>query len=354
VKKLKLLFVDGTAGFSPDRIKNKPTGGILNSLTIIPQYLAQSGHEVYVSCTIDKLKTVNGVTYLPLSHQDKIPKWDIIVFNRNSLNGRMVSYSKSIGAKTVWWLHDIVDFRYLEDGSYKHVDKIIALSQYCKRSYSEFYDLPDEKFVVIPNGVDKEIFYPGDYKKRKKYKMIMASAPIKGYMPIEFTWQNVKRQFPDAELYIYSNQSLHNKENSTATDHFLHEMEDQGAMVMQPVKQEILAEIMRSAWILLMPNSYPEICSNLLLQARACGLPVVTTNIGANPEFIDEKTGVISGDYPHDIWLWVKKYTEATVSLCKDQKRHQGISEQTTEGIPDWNEIAEKWLIELEALCDKN
>ena len=192
--------------------------------------------------------------------------------------------------------------------------------------------------------MDKKIFYPGEYKKRKKFRMVMASALIKGTLPIEQTWQNVKRHFPEAELYIYSSQKLHDKENDSNQNYFLQGMEGLGARVMQPVKQEILAEIMRTAWIFLMPNTYPEICSNLLLQARACGLPIVSSNIGANPEFIENgKTGIITEDYPHDIWLWVKKYTEATINLCKDEEQHQYISENAPEGILDWNEVGERW-----------
>lgn len=352
---MKILFVDATADFSPDRIENKPTGGILNSLTKIPQYLAKKGHVVYVNCDCKKIIKVNDVTYLPLNHKKKIPAWDITVLNRNAINNGTVSYSKSIKAKIVWWLHDIVDTRYLVDGAYKYVDKIIALSEYCKKSYSEFYDIDLEKFAIIPNGVDKSIFYPGDYKKRSKYKLILASAPIKGYLPVDQTWMDVNRQFAGADLYIYSNQNLHGQKNNAHTDNFLDGMESLGAHVQQPVKQAVLAEIMRNAWILLMPNSYPEICSNLLLQARACGLPVVASQIGANPEFIENgKTGIITEDYPHDIYLWVKKYSEAVVKLCANDKLHQEISEQTPKGIPDWEAIGELWNQELENLCSKD
>lgn len=350
----RLLFVDGTGGFEINRIKTKPIGGILNSLTIIPQYLASKGHEVYVSCTCKKKVKVKGVTYLPHTYSKAIPKWDVTIFNRNTVNSRVMTYSQSIGAKTVWWLHDLVDFTYLEDGSYKHLDKIIALSQYCKKSYSEFYDIPEEKFAIIPNGIDKSIFYPGKYEKRKKYKVIMASALIKGYIPVELTWNNLKRQIPEAELYIYSSQKLHGFENNPQQTAFLERMEQLNANVQQPVKKEVMADIMRSSWIMLMPNSYPEICSNLLLEARACGLPVVSTNIGANPEFIENgKTGIITEDSPHDLSLWVKKYITSTVSLCKNDKLHHSISENAPQGILDWNDIGEKWNNELEALCSK-
>lgn len=348
---MKLLFVDATPGFTPDRKLTKPCGGILTSLGIIPRYLAQNGFDVTVKSDFSEKSEVDGVKYVPLSDKELLPKWDVSIINRNGINHGIVNYSHSIGAKVVWWLHDIVDFRYLEDSSYRNIDKIVALSQYCKTSFADFYDIPDEKFVVIPNGVDKTVFFPGKYEDRKKYRLMMASALIKGYTPVYDTWANVKRQFPYSELVIYSSQSLHEKENSTKDKDWLNSMEEVGAKVQQPVPQNILAEKMRGAWALLMPNSYPEICSNLLLQARACGLPVISSNIGSAAEFIENlETGILTKYAPHDLFLWVKKYVEATAKLFGDDKLHKRISENAPNNILSWDEIGKIWADMLETI----
>jgi len=351
----KLLFIDSTPGYSPDKKDTKACGGILTSLTIIPRYLAKKGWDVTVSCTHDKKEKIDGVTYVPFNHNEAIPKWDISIINRNGVTNEIVGYSKSIGAKTVWWLHDIVDFRYLNDAAYKHVDSIIALSEYCKESYSQFYDIPPDKFTVIPNGVDKSVFYPGEYGDRKKYKLIMASALIKGFMPVFDTWTNVKRHFPGASLTIYGSQKLHGLEDNKIQQAFLDEMETEGATVQNPIPQSILADKMRESWVLLMPNSYPEICSNLLLQAQACGLPVITSNIGSVGEFIEnDKTGILTSHYPHDLFLWIKKYVESTVRLLKDDDKHKRISEQAPKDVKDWDTIGEMWNEYLSGIAGKN
>ena len=341
---MKLVFVDATSGFTLDRKEKKACGGILNSLTIIPKLLAQRGHDVTVKCSISEKAEVDGVKYMPVGLTELIPKWDVIVLNRNGVTNPIVGYAHQIKTKVVWWLHDIVDMRYLDDASYRKVDKIIALSDYCKTSYSKFYDIPEEKFAVIPNGVDKSRFYPGKYEDRKKYRMIWASAPIKGFIPLEDTWTNVRRHFSSAELLIYASQGLHDKEDSSDVKLFLNGMEELKASVMQPVSQEVLAEKMRGAWALLMPNSYPEICSNLILQAQACGLPVITSGIGSAPEFVkNDETGVVTDFYPHDLWLWIKSYAEATVKLFKDEERHRRISELAPRDVLSWEQVADKW-----------
>lgn len=343
--------MDSTPGFSPDKKDTKACGGILTSLTIIPRYLAKKGWDVTVSCSHTKKETIDGVLYVPQDAQEKIPKWDVTVINRNGVNIPLVNYCKSINAKVVWWLHDIVDFRYLNDSGFKHVDKIIALSEYCKESYSDFYDIPKDKFWVIPNGVDKRVFYPGDYSKRKKGKLIMASALIKGFLPVFDTWNNVKRHFPGASLTIYGSQKLHGLEDNQTQRAFLTEMEGEGATVQNPIPQHILADKMRESWVLLMPNSYPEICSNILLQAQSCGLPVVASNIGSVSEFIEnDGTGVLTERYPHDLFLWIKKYAEATIKLMKDDERHKVISDNAPKGVKSWEEVGEAWSEKLHTL----
>jgi glycosyltransferase involved in cell wall biosynthesis len=348
---LKFLFADATKGFSPSRKDEKACGGILTSLSTIPAYLAKKGHEVMVKSTYAEKKVVDGVSYVHIEDKELLPKWDILVVNRNGINDGLVEYSHKIGAKVVWWLHDIVDFRYLQDSSFRRVDKIIALSEYCKTSFSDFYDIPLEKFSIIPNGVDKSVFYPGEYVDRKKYSMIMASALIKGFTPVYDTFKNAKRLYPSAELTIYSSQKLHELDNNNLQTLFLKEMEEEGANVYSPIPQSILADKMRGAWVLLMPNSYPEICSNLLLQAKACGLPVVASNIGSVNEFIEDgKTGILTKYAPHDLSLWVKKYAEAVMRLMGDDDMHKQISTQSVEGIKTWDEIGEMWDEELRSL----
>jgi hypothetical protein len=44
----KLLFIDGTEGFFPQRLSNLQCGGIITSLTLIPQILVKRGFDVYV------------------------------------------------------------------------------------------------------------------------------------------------------------------------------------------------------------------------------------------------------------------------------------------------------------------
>jgi len=340
---MRLLFVDLTPGHNPKELYEKPTGGTLTSLTKVPEYLAARGHEVYVSSTYKANETVKGVHYI--TADTSIPQWDVTVFNRNVLPNDFVTHCKQQGSKSVWWLHDIVDTRYLPDQTYTKVDKIVALSGYCQETFSDFYQIDPAKFDVIPNGIDPEVFFPGPYEKRNKHVFITASAPIKGHIPLDLTYSSLKNYDLDLDFRIYSSAKLHGKENTPEELKGIARLASAGAHVYAPTSQKSMAAIMRKAWCLLMPNSYPEICSNLLLQARACGLPVVSSNIGANPEFLTHReTGMLTTKFhPHDIHSWVVEFARQACILQNEPDVHKRISENAPSGVPTWDEIGGKW-----------
>lgn len=347
---MRILFVDLTSGHDPRKLYEKPTGGTLTSLTKVPEYLASLGHDVSVRSTYEKEETINGVKYL-IATSD-LPKCDVAVFNRNVLPYNLITQYKEVGTKIVWWLHDIVDTRYLPDAAFKLVDHVVALSEYCKDTFSDFYEISKDKFTVISNGIDPEVFNPGVYEQRNPHTYLVASAPIKGYMPITLTYDSLKQQDPDLDLRIYSSQLLHGQTDSSAQQKYLKDMGARGAHIYAPVNPKVLAHIMKKAWALLMPNSYPEICSNLLLQARACGLPVVSSNIGANPEFLKHETqGLLTKQWnPHDVHSWVVEFARQTSRLQQDKELHKKISEQTVKSVPTWGMVGRSWDELIQAL----
>ncbi len=344
---MRLLFVDLTENHNPHLLYEKPTGGTLTSLTKVTEELVKLGHEVYVSSRYDKDEVVNGVHYV--IKDSTVPKWDVTVFNRNVLPVDFVSYCKNNGSKIVWWLHDIVDPRYLPDATFTQTDHIVALSEYCKQTYSEFYNIDLNKFTVISNGIDPEVFNPGIYEERNPHTFLMASALIKGFGPIQVTYENLKRFDPELDFRIYSSQKLHGFDNSKTQQDFLDTMKGLRAHVYHPVSPQVLASIMKKAWALVMPNSYPEICSNLLLQARACGLPIVSSNIGANPEFL-KQGGLITKYHPHDIHSWMIEFAQKTCELQQNKDLHKQLSLEAPTNIPTWREVGNAWHQTLQTL----
>lgn len=335
---MKLLFVDGTDGFSPQRLYTKPCGGIITSLTLIPQYLASRGHKVVVASEYEG-HPIAGVEYVRNIRQED-READVVVFNRNIYNHEFLDQFKH--SKFVWWLHDIVDYRYMYDDSYQRMDKIVALSNYCLESYADFFGIERDKFVVIPNGVDKSVFHPGGTQNPNLF--VSASATIKGLYPLHFTWTNIKRLLPDAELRVYSSQSLHDKQDTASSKGQLKALEEAGAKVLAPIPQAELAEVFRTARAVLMPNHYPEICSNIMLQGLASGTPVVSTSIGSAEEFIAHNaTGLLTKTKPHDMFWWHKEFAELALTAAQDERLRQRALVHGPGSVKSWNEIGGYW-----------
>lgn len=337
---MKILFIDGTGGYYPTRLEEKPTGGILTSLTLIPRYLAARGFDVSVMSVYNKDEVYKGVKHI--SHPTTRTDFDVVVFNRNMMSRPLAEQFKK--SRKIWWLHDIVDPVYLEDDGFKLMDEIVALSGYCLASYSDFYDIPATKFTVISNGVDKSVFFPGDHEKRRKNLFVTASAPIKGLYPLEFAWKNIQRWDAGAEMRLYSSQKLHEQDNLDTHKALFERLSKAGIQVMDPVPQPELARVFREATALLMPNHYPEISSNILLQAQACGLPVIATDIGSASEYIDHgNTGLLTRRTPADLYWWWLDFTKQIGALYFDDVLRARIERKSPIGVPGWDEIGDKW-----------
>lgn len=333
---MRILIVDGTEGYYPQRIEEKPSGGIVTSLTKLSQIWVQRGYQVTIASLAPE-GTYKGVRHV--SVMNEVP-CDIAIFNRNCIRTELIRYVKDCyGAKTVNWLHDIAQADYYEDSAIQKVDQVVALSAYNVDSYSDFFTVPREKFTVIGNGVDKQIFY--DTKEERDPNLyITASAPIKGLGPLDYFWYNWRRINPKAILRMYCNQSLHDKSNDSYS-RSLQILSDHGVDVRGPVRQRDLADEFRRSWVLLMPNTYPEICSNVLLQARACGLPVIASGIGSVPEYLPS-TCYTRRSPVDQHWFW-KEFTEKALGLYMDKELHRSLSSNASDGVLDWEEVATQW-----------
>lgn len=337
---MKILFIDGTAGYHPTRLETKPTGGILTSLTLIPRYLAAQGHDVSVMSIYNEEHEYQGVKHL--KHPTDRTDFDVVVFNRNLINRDLINQFKA--SRKIWWLHDIVDPTYLCDDAFNYVDDIVALSSYCRMSYSDFYGIDKGRFSIIPNGVDKSVFKRGDFDKRRTDLFISASAPVKGVYPLEYAFSNMKRWNPRMEMRLYSSQSLHELPNMDAHKTLFKRIEAVGGQVLDPVPQKELAVVFQTATALLMPNHYPEICSNLLLQAQACGLPVIASSIGSAEEFIvHRETGMLTRRTPSDMFWWWKDFTKQCAAVYFEEGLRSDIAINAPLHVPSWEDVGERW-----------
>jgi glycosyltransferase involved in cell wall biosynthesis len=205
ISKKPILVVYG--GFFYDKIwdgemfyEKKLSLGGSESMVVKLAHALSDVYNVYVFCNTDAAKSYKNVKYVPVSKYDEflnINKVKHLILSRDS------SKVHANAENTHLWLHDLTHANPTLHDSYSSV---IVLSKFHKEYYTEFLKKLGKsslipKLRIIPNIVDGPSSLP---KKSTTMRFIYSSCPTRGLERVVNDFATVKREFPDAELYIYS------------------------------------------------------------------------------------------------------------------------------------------------------
>jgi glycosyltransferase involved in cell wall biosynthesis len=167
-------------------------------------------------------------------------------------------------------------------------DHVVYQSAFCKRAADEFVGEPRGPWEVLPNAVDTRAFAPADRPPERGPVLLLAGDQTQAYR-LETALRTlalVARHEPDARLLVTG--SL---------------VEDGGRRVLDELglagrveltgryAQRDAPALYRRAHLLL-HTKRNDPCPNVVLEALACGLPVVHSASGGVPELVGEEAGV--------------------------------------------------------------
>ena len=209
-----------------------------------------------------------------------------------------------IGRQARKWLYDVFfGRRLLRDAS-----KVIALSQVEAEQY-KCADVPAEKIAIVPNGIDLTAYAnlppKGSFKKKfgldKNEKIVLYLGrihEIKGIDILVRAFANILHKLGDVRLVIVG-----------PNDGYLGEIEalikalriENKVLVSGPLYGVAKLEAYVDADVYVLPSRY-EAFPMSVLEAVACGTPVILTENCGIAEYFRDKTGlVVKTDSPSNL-----------------------------------------------------
>lgn len=214
--------------------------------------------------------------------------------------------------------------------------KILAVSQEVKREIMAVYGVPEKRIAVIYNGVDQERFHPRNrYGARNRIRRqwgISLEAPLAVFVGSGFQRKGLDRLLaawgsPGLEgiyLLVVGEDAQRNRYRSWA------EKQAKGRIIFAG-RQEAIENYYGAADLLVLP-AFQEAFGNVVLEALASGLPVVTTRaVGAAEVLTGElQQGILtSPDDPREIEakiLWMLERNRCPVLSAEARRIGESYS----------------------------
>lgn len=349
---MRLLFVDGSTHLDTVLdLERKPRGGMVQSLFKVTDYLAERGHRVFVLSDIKSAgRTKAGVHWI----HEPVGEFDVLVANRGVGQG----YAGIKARARVLWTHDLPHSGFMEDPrTINAFACTVFMSRYAERVWRTYYPLIGRS-VLIPNGVDKTVFYP---REKDLGYLVYFSHPNRGLAKLPLIAEAVKaktarpvkfRAYSNAKT-VYPGEQHHGADHGH--EHELPKTNDGGALeVLDPLPTPRIAEEVGRAGLCVIPSGYPEICSNSILQALASGTPVITTgSLGSAPEWVKHrKSGMLTTFQPSDYMVHSVEIVRNAIEVLNNERLHQKLIRGALRTrIYDWFQIGAQWEKLLSRCC---
>ena len=180
--------------------------------------------------------------------------------------------------------------------------RVIAVSESLKQD-AVALGIPAEKIRVIGNGVDPERFHPQDRTEARralglpKYGPLLVSVGTlsrrKGFHLVMEAMAKLKKRWPTLRFALVGGDGAEGA-MSAELKALAARLGIAGRVIFAgPRKSAELAPWYGAADLFVLPTEH-EGSPNVVLEALACGTPVVATPVGSIPELIDAESGLLA------------------------------------------------------------
>jgi glycosyltransferase involved in cell wall biosynthesis len=242
-------------------------GGSEESVVNIAEGLVERGWNVsvYNNCGYREV-VCKGVKYLPHWSWNYRDKQDIVI---------------------LWRTPRMADFDINAPKIYLDLHDAIGVKTDFHRSL--FPKVPDDKFVVIPNGIDPDSFYEVE---KDPFLIINTSSPERSITGLIDIFKRIKKVIPQARCqWAYGWKVFDSVHSSSPAimnwkQKVLEDIKESGIEMLGRISHEEVAKLYRKANIFLYPTEFAEIHCISAAKAQAGGAIPVTTDFAALNETV--------------------------------------------------------------------
>lgn len=320
----------------------KGCGGSEEAVIQLTKRLVKLGWEVTVYNNCIREGKVDGVDWVRFERFNPRDIFNILISWRNN-----IFTEPRVANKKYIDVHDVpnppLDKFYAED-QLEGVTMLVK-SQFHRQVFKH---LPDDKFKIIPNGIDTKQF---ENPKKTKNNLVWTSSYDRGLENLLEMWPDIKKEVPDATLDTYYGFSLYDttpwgrtKKGQFWKAKMIKLLDQKGITDHGRVGTDEVAEAYKKADVWAYPSAFPEIDCISATKAMAAKCVPITTDFAA----VKERNQGVAVERDINTQEGKEFFRDSLIGLLLNEKQKQRIRARLDVSGYDWDNIAKRWAEEFE------
>jgi glycosyltransferase involved in cell wall biosynthesis/tetratricopeptide (TPR) repeat protein len=346
-KNITILTGGTLEEWGPRKLAEQGLGGSETAVIKLGENLAKLGHKTTVYGRIDSTGVYGGVTYRDNDAFIPDVRSQMLIAWRSPEVADLSPNADTL----VLWMHDTDAADRLTESRARAFDKIVVLSEWHRSHMMRLYPfIPEEKYVIIGNGIDLERFTGGS-GERDNRRVVYSSSPDRGLdVVLEHIWPLVTSAVPDATLHVYygwasfdaaSRAYPHLRDFKARVSDLL--LRNINVVQHGRVDPDTLAKEFEKSSVWLYPTYFPETYCITAVEAQLAGMVPITNHLAALKETVGENGIVIEGDVK-DPKVAAEYARQVIAILCEPDRPEEREKIKKNAKARSWGDIAEDWV----------